>query len=210
MRSTTIKFAASATVAAAALVLSGCSDDSAGNHDMGQMSSSAGMGTSAAPSATAEASAEFNDADVTFTQMMYPHHAQAVEMAKLVDGRTSNPQVIELADAIEGAQAPEMEQMTRMLAAWGKPAPSDMGGMNHGGGMSGMMPPEQMADLAAKTGEEFDTAWLTMMIDHHNGAIEMARTELADGKNGEAKALAGNIIAAQETEIATMNGLLQR
>ncbi|MBJ8340841.1 DUF305 domain-containing protein [Antrihabitans sp. YC3-6] len=209
MRSTTIKIAASATVAAAALVLAGCSDDSDGNHDMGQMSNSAAMGTSA-PSATAEASAEFNDADVTFTQMMYPHHAQAVEMAKLVDGRTSNPQVIELADSIEGAQAPEMEQMTRMLAAWGKPAPSDMGGTNHGGGMSGMMPPGQMADLAAKTGEEFDTAWLTMMIDHHNGAIEMARTELADGKNGEAKALAGNIIAAQEAEIATMNGLLQK
>jgi uncharacterized protein (DUF305 family) len=209
MRSTTIKFAVSAAATAAALVLTGCSDDSDNNHEMGQMTSHAGMGTSA-PSATAEASAEFNDADVTFTQMMYPHHAQAVEMAKLVEGRTGNPQVIGLADAIEAAQAPEMEQMTRMLASWGKPAPSDMSGMHHGGEMSGMMTPEQMADLASKNGAEFDTAWLTMMIDHHNGAIVMARTELANGQNVEAKTLATTIIAAQETEIATMNGLLHR
>ena len=102
-----------------------------------------------------------------------------------------------------------MEQITRMLASWGKPAPTDMG-MNHSGGMSGMMTAEQMADLASKSGQEFDTMWLTMMIDHHNGAIEMARTELADGQNGEAKTLATNIIAAQEAEIATMTGLLQR
>lgn len=202
--STPIKLAVSAAVVA--LALAGCSDDSSGDHES-QISTSA---VTSAPPATADAAIEFNDTDVTFVQMMYPHHAQAIEMAELVPDRTTTPQVLELAAAIESAQAPEMDQITRMLAAWGKPAPSsDMGGMNHGDDVSGMMSPEQMADLATMTGTDFDTMWLTMMIEHHTGAIEMAQTELAGGRNGEAKQLATDIIAAQEAEIATMNGLLQ-
>ncbi len=208
LRSNPIKLAVSAVAVTATLALTGCSDDSSnssGDHQMSQMS------TSAAASATADAAAAFNDADVTFAQTMYPHHAQAIAMAELVPDRTTTRPILELAAAIEPAQAPEMDQIARMLAAWGKPTPrSDMGGgMNHGDAMSGMMSPEQMADLATKTGTDFDTMWLTMMIDHHTGAIAMAQTELAAGRNGQAKQLATDIIAAQEAEIATMNGLLQ-
>jgi len=77
-------------------------------HDMPghSMPGMSGSSTSAAPAAN------FNDADVMFLQMMYPHHAQAVEMAKLVQTRSQNQQVKDLAAAIEKAQAPEMQQMT--------------------------------------------------------------------------------------------------
>ena len=55
--------------------------------------------TGSSSSASAPASTH-NDADVTFNSMMIPHHQQAVEMAELVNGRTTNPQLIALATRI--------------------------------------------------------------------------------------------------------------
>ncbi|OZC42409.1 DUF305 domain-containing protein [Rhodococcus sp. RS1C4] len=198
-----------AAAAASAFLVVGCSNDSTDSsmdgHSMGSMSS--------APmsSAQASASAEFNDADVMFAQMMYPHHAQAVEMADMANGRTDNPDVLSLASAIAGAQQPEMDQMTAWLTEWGQPMPdmdmSDMGGMDHSSG-SGMMTAQDMDALMAASGPEFDRQWLTMMIAHHTGAIEMANTEIADGSNPDALEMARAIVATQQQEIDTMQRLL--
>ena len=198
-----------AAAAASAFLVVGCSDNAADSsmdgHAMGSMSS--------APmsSAQASASAEFNDADVMFAQMMYPHHAQAVEMADLADGRTDNPEVLSLASAIAAAQQPEMDQMTAWLTEWGQPMPDmdmgDMGGMDHSSG-SGMMTAQDMDALMAASGSEFDRQWLTMMIAHHTGAIEMANTEIADGSNPDALEMARAIVATQQQEIETMQRLL--
>ena len=106
-----------------------------------------------------------------------------------------------------------------MLSSWGMapgaagmPAmpgmdPGAMGGM---GGMSGMMSPDQMRGLEVASGPAFDRAFLEMMIEHHTGAIEMARTELAQGQSPEAKQLAAAIIDAQQSEILQMQSMLAR
>jgi len=211
-----------------ALVLAGCSDDgSMADHDMGSgtgSSSSPSSGASpstAAPDETGEEDADGqpNEADAMFLQMMHPHHAQATEMAQLVPGRTDNQAVLDLAAAIEQEQGPEMEQMAALLESYGEPAPSAdmdaMEGMDHsssGGmsGMSGMMTEEDMASLEAASGREFDQMWLSMMIEHHTGAVEMARTELEDGSDPQAQQLATDIIEAQEAEIATMEELISQ
>ncbi|MGM7648206.1 DUF305 domain-containing protein [Nocardia sp. JW2] len=186
-------------LAAVAVVAAGCGDDST-THTTEHSS------TTTASTTSATARTDFNDADVTFLQMMYPHHAQAVEMSKMVPSRTQNQQLIALAAQIEQAQAPEMRQITDLLTGFGKPAPSAEG---HGGhGMPGMMTEEQMSALAAANGAEFDRQWLQMMIEHHQGAVAMAQTELAEGTNPEAKQLATKIVADQEGEIATMRGML--
>lgn len=205
---------------AAGLAVTGCSSDTSNTSTSQTISSSTGMSgsmpgmdhggssASAAPSATRT---DFNAADVMFLQMMYPHHAQAVDMAKLVPGRSQNQQVITLAQNIERAQGPEMTQMTGLLTSFGKPAPSedmgdhDMSGM---GSMPGMMSVEQMDNLKGLSGRAFDQVWLQMMIDHHAGAIDMANTELRDGTNPDAKKLAQAIIANQQAEITQMRGML--
>lgn len=171
-------------------------------HDMPghSMPGMSGSSTSAAPAAT------FNDADVMFLQMMYPHHAQAVEMAKLVPTRSQNQQVKDLAAAIEKAQAPEMQQMTTLLAGFGKPAPSAT--MSHS--MPGLMTPQQMTELTGLSGAAFDKMWLQMMVEHHQGAITMANDELKNGTNADAKAMAQAIVTAQQAEITTMNGMLAK
>lgn len=156
--------------------------------------------------------AEFNDADVTFVQGMIPHHEQAIEMAQLADSRAESQDVKELASRIEAAQGPEIETMRGWLEEWDQPesAGDDMGGMDHGGSdMSGGMSDEDMAALEAAQGAEFDEMFLTMMVEHHQGAIEMAQTEVDEGENADAIALAEKIISDQEAEIEEMDGLLE-
>jgi len=65
-----------------------------------------------------------------------------------------------------------------------------------------------MQGLADSSGAAFDRMWLTMMIEHHEGAISMAETELSDGESAEAKSLADDIIEGQQAEVTTMQGLL--
>ncbi|QII07972.1 DUF305 domain-containing protein [Rhodococcoides fascians A25f] len=195
--------AALAVATVSAFLIAGCSSDSSPD--------STPAGSSSSSSASANVSEEFNDADAMFAQMMYPHHAQAVEMAAMVEGRTDDPDILTLASAIEAAQQPEMDRMTAWLTEWGQPAPSsdmgEMSGMDHSSGM-GMMSQQDMDALTAASGAEFDRQWLTMMIAHHTGAIEMANIEIADGSNPDAQEMARTIVATQQQEIDTMQQLL--
>jgi uncharacterized protein (DUF305 family) len=146
------------------------------------------------------ATAAPNDADVTFTQNMIPHHQQAIEMAKLVDSHTKQPQLHKLADSIIVSQGQEITLMQGWLQSWGKPATP--AGMDHGAmQMPGMMSEMEMRQLRLSKGEDFDLAFIDMMTAHHEGAIEMANTELRDGSLPEVKRLAQQIIDAQQAEI---------
>jgi uncharacterized protein (DUF305 family) len=105
--------------------------------------------------------------------------------------------------------------MSGWLSQWGQPVPSDTDGhdmadMSHGDGatMEGMMTDEEMQQLTAASGADFDRLWLELMIKHHQGAVTMATTATTDGKSAEAKALAQAIVAAQKAEIQAMQQLL--
>lgn len=158
---------------------------------------------------TSQASGTHNQADVAFAQNMVVHHQQAVEMSRSATGRAGSPEVRELAEQIAAAQGPEIDQLNGWLRDWGA-APAQHGG--HGGHqqMDGMMSAEQMRGLAQASGADFDRQFLSMMIEHHEGAVSMARTELESGAFPEAKQLAQRIIDTQRAEIDTMRGLLAR
>lgn len=184
--------------AMAALLFAGCSSDSGGHSSMDMNEDTS---TSAIP-----ASADFNAADVTFAQEMIPHHEQAVEMAEAASSRSESPEVKDLAERIEAAQGPEIEQMQGWLDDWGQGDDGDsMGDMKS---MPGMMSDDDMTKMMDASGAEFDEMFLESMIGHHEGAVEMATAQLEDGKNDEALALAQQIIDAQEAEITEMQALL--
>ncbi|MFI0351428.1 DUF305 domain-containing protein [Actinomadura sp. 9N407] len=181
---------------------------------------------SATATATSSATASHNEQDVMFAQMMIPHHRQAVQMSEIVADKSGNAEVKRLARQIEQAQAPEIETMTGWLKRWGATVPPEGGGApsgGHGGhgdggqdgagqdgaGMPGMMTPEQMGELKKATGAGLDRMFLTMMIEHHEGAVAMAEDEQAKGADPEAKKLAGTIIKTQQDEIAKMRALLK-
>jgi len=196
-----------ATLLAGTLTLTACGSDNDNVVSDGHMP---GMGSSSPMmSPTDGMDSRFNAADVTFATDMISHHRQAIEMAELAKTRAQSQQVKDLAARIEQAQDPEIQTMADWLTAWGKPVPDDMGGMDMSGSMPGMMSTEDMQMLQGMSGAGFDRMFLQMMIEHHQGAIEMARTEQADGTNADAQALAGQIGNAQTAEITTMRSMLK-
>lgn len=197
----------SATAVATTAVLAACGATSSSmNADipMGNTTSTAASSTAALPAST--------EADVTFTQLMIPHHQQAVQMADLALAQATTPDVKALAQQIKGAQGPEITMMTGWLQGWGAPMPmaGDMAGMDMGEhAATGMMSEQEMADLSNAQGADFDRLWLTMMIAHHKGAITMAQDVKASSTTPEVTSLADAIIAGQTKEIEYMNTLLK-
>lgn len=163
---------------------------------------------------TKDSKAAHNAADVSFATEMIPHHRQAVEMAQMVLDRGTAADVKGLAQRIKDAQSPEIAELSGFLTSFGEPVPASgsMGGMQHGSSMNGMgmMSDADMQKMMKLSGAELEKVFLTSMITHHDGAIEMARTELADGSYAPAKALAQKIIDAQAKEITEMRTLLKR
>jgi uncharacterized protein (DUF305 family) len=168
----------------------------------------------------AQSQTEHNQADVEFAQNMIPHHAQALAMVDVTRGRQLDPEVQALADDIMAAQTPEIETMSDWLMSWGEEVPettrdhmNSHGGADHempdDGSMPGMMSEEEMSELEAAGDAEFEDMWLRMMIEHHEGAIEMARTEQSEGLFKPALDLAEEIETAQAEEISEMGELLQ-
>jgi len=187
-------------VAAAAVlvVAAGCGGDDMGGH---------GSGSGSQSTATASGSAEFNDADVSFAQNMIAHHQQAVEMADLAPTRAASAEVKALAAQIKAAQQPEIDKMTGWLTSWGKPV-VPAGGHGSGHSMPGMMSTEDMDKLKAAKGAAFDRQFAQMMIEHHKGAIEMAKEVATKGSNPDVEKLAAEIEKVQQAEIAAMQKML--
>ena len=195
MTSVLTRVAALLAAFATATVVSSCV--TAGKEDHGAPASEASTGQAAAHNAD----------DVEFAQMMIPHHQQAVELAAMVPDRSTNPDVVALAAKVSGEQQPEISTMKALLVQWGanlEPHESGHAGM----AMQGMVDDATMVKLDSLKGADFDTLWLQSMISHHRGAIEMAKTEIADGKNADLITLARNIVTAQQAEIDQMKQIL--
>ena len=194
------KTLSAAAALAAALGLAGCAADSGTNMPMNHGSS--GPMSSMMP----DANADRNQADIMFSQMMIPHHAQAVEMSDIVLAKPDIPaEVTALATRIKDAQAPEIETMTGWLKSWHVPT---MASDHSGHGMSGMVDAEGLSKLKAAQGTEAARLFMEQMIGHHEGAIDMAQQEIGAGKHPGTVQLARDIVTAQEAEIAEMKKLL--
>ncbi len=175
----------------------------------------AGVAPAAPPAAQAQrdtARPRYTAADVRFMQHMIAHHAQALEMTRLVPERTTRRDIQLISERIDVSQRDEMALMQRWLRARGQAVPDT--GHAHGGaehaGMPGMATPAEMARLAAARGGEFDRLFLQYMIRHHEGALVMVAELFASpgaGQEGEIFSLASDVEADQRSEIARMRTL---
>ena len=169
-------------------------------------------------------STQHNEADVAFASGMLQHHAQALSMVDLTRGRPLDREVEQLAEEIRQAQAPEIETFAEWLTEWDEEVPEtvrdhanaghdgdgmgDVQGMDGMDGMDGMMSAADMEALRDAPDRTFQTMWLEMMVEHHEGAVEMAEVETQEGRYAPAVDLAGDIAASQTEEIETMRSLL--
>lgn len=152
---------------------------------------------------------EYTEADVDFVGGMLEHHAQALVMTAMVPDRTEREDIPLLAQRLEISQQDEVAQMEAWLEARDEDPAS---GHNHGDGdlVPGMLTDDQLAELEAASGAEFDRLFLEYMIHHHEGAITMV-DELRGGggaQEPEMSQLVLHIDSDQRIEIKRMQGLL--
>ena len=159
------------------------------------------VGNSSTPMDHSNHGSAMSSDETMFAQMMIPHHEQAVTMSELALKNTTNSDVIALATAIRDAQGPEIKQMQGWLD--GK-SDSHMHDME----MGGMLTDAELAELVSLKDAAFDQMFLTAMIAHHEGAIEMA-SMIKDSTKSEVKTLYENIVTSQSAEIETMKALLK-
>jgi uncharacterized protein (DUF305 family) len=164
-----------------------------------------------------------NAADFSYVTRMIEHHRQALVMTGLAEEHADSGKVRRLADRISSAQRPEIAAMRAWLernggdgeGEDGRGGHGDHGG--HGGGhdgghggapMPGMATEEQLDELRAARGGEFDRLFLKLMIAHHQGAVAMAKDVTADGEDTQIQEMAGDVAVQQTAEIGRMRAML--
>lgn len=164
----------------------------------------------------------FTEADIAFMRGMIHHHAQALEITPLAETNTTTPAIRTLAARIANAQRDEIATMEAWLRSRGLEVPEvhptahheAMAAHGHAGHhrMPGMLTAEQLRELAAARGEQFDRLFLTYMIQHHRGAVVMVRELFATDRAAQDEAvfrLASDVQVDQATEIARMERMLE-
>ncbi|MFC7330011.1 DUF305 domain-containing protein [Marinactinospora rubrisoli] len=210
----------------------GCAQSESESADGPPVLAPGAPGESASPAteeqlAAATASMRHNEADVEYVLKMIEHHNQALEMTELVPDRVDSGDIELIAERITTAQGPEIEVMESWLEtnvfgpARENPNHQNYCGLqdeesHHGGDcvpvdhsdMPGMATEEQLAELEAAEGAEFDELFVELMTTHHEGAITMAEEVIAEGENVTVNQLASDVLSEQRVEIERMRTAL--
>ena len=193
------------------------------------------LGTALGGSASAALPAE-DSVDAGFARDMQVHHGQAVQMAVLLRERSDDEVLRQIALDIELTQQNQQGQMLGWLQSWGLPQAStqpvmgwmsgpfsdDMAGMDmdedSGDGADtesenpmvamGLATPEQVAALEAADGVEAERIFLTLMIAHHRGGVQMASVAQEQAVQPQVRRLATSMVNAQTSEITVLQDLL--
>lgn len=152
-------------------------------------------------------SASADGVDAAFVRQMIPHHQMAVQMAKIARQNAKHSEIKSLATAIISAQNKEIARLREIAAASGVELGQTSGMMGADAKAMGM----SMDDMGMSMdmhgfaeADPFDRAFIDGMTPHHQGAIAMAKAQLAGGSSSELKTIARGIITAQNKEIAQM------
>ena len=184
-------------------------------------------GTTAPPPASVTAQAaradslrnSFTPADVAFMTGMIHHHAQALVMSRMAPTHGAGASLQIMAGRIINGQNDEIALMQQWLRARNQPVPdpAHAGMAGHGGEhamhMPGMLTDEQLAQLDAARGADFERLFLTFMIQHHQGARTMVDELFSTFGAAQGDAIfkiASDIGADQSSEIDRMRSMLRQ
>jgi uncharacterized protein (DUF305 family) len=176
----------------------------AGMPDMTDMSMSATM-----PRITIPKGALYTEADVRFMQGMIAHHAQAIYMSRMAAAHGADARVLKLANKIDQSQVAEIKLMQQWLRSNGQFAPDTSSW--HRMSMAGMLTSAQLAQLDSAKGPEFDRLFLTGMIHHHKGALQMVSDLFASplaAQDVDVSVFANDVVVVQTAEIGVMQQML--
>ena len=155
--------------------------------------------------------APYTVADVEFMQGMIAHHAQAIYMSRMAEKHGANPRVLRLSTKIDQSQVAEIRLMQEWLGHYGQVAPDTSSWRTMK--MAGMLTEAQLAELDGATGVAFDRAFLTLMIQHHEGALQMVKDLFAAhlaGQEVDVNVFANDVVTVQTAEIGVMRQMLSQ
>ena len=150
-------------------------------------------------------------ADVRFMQGMIAHHAQAIYMSRMAAVHNANPRVLKLANKIDQSQVAEIAIMQGWLRQNAQFVPDTSSWRTMM--MAGMLSAEQLEELDAAQGVAFDRAFLTLMIQHHEGALKMVKDLFAvprAGQEVDVNVFANDVVTVQTAEIGVMRQMLSQ
>ena len=155
-----------------------------------------------------------NSAEAGFARDMMVHHAQAVEMARIVEDKTKDPEIRSLSADIALTQQAQIGQMQGWLDVWGLPptgTEEPMAWMGHptDGPMPGMATPAEIERLGELPPDKADEMFLRLMIPHHEAAIPMARAVMERSDDPVVDAFAEKVVASQRVEVRNMQQMLE-
>ena len=153
----------------------------------------------------------FTEADVRFMQGMIAHHAQAIHMSRMAAAHGANPRVLRFANKVDQSQIAEIRLMQDWLRRNGQTAPDTSSWRTMQ--MPGMLTAEQLAALDAAKGGEFDRTFLTLMIQHHEGALKMVADLFATpqaAQDVDVSVFANDVQTVQTAEIGAMQAMLSQ
>jgi uncharacterized protein (DUF305 family) len=151
----------------------------------------------------------YAEADVRFMQGMIAHHAQAIYMSRMAAAHGATPRLLKFAQKIDQSQVAEIRLMQQWLRANQQAAPDTS--LWRKLPMPGMLTADQLATLDAAHGPEFDRQFLTLMIQHHQGALQMVADLVATpgaAQDVDVSVLANDIQTVQTAEIGLMRQML--
>jgi len=155
--------------------------------------------------------AAYTVADVEFMQGMIAHHAQAIYMSRLASSHGANPKLLKLANKIDQSQVAEIRIMQQWLRSNGQTAPDTSSWRTMR--MAGMLTDDQIKELDAAKGVDFDRAFLEYMIQHHEGALQMVKDLFATPRAGQevdVNVFANDVVTVQTAEIGAMRQMLSQ
>jgi len=186
-----------AAVAVAALI-SGC-----GGQDAGQSAPAAG-GESGG-SAAAGPTPGINPTDRAFAYGLLAQRPQIDHLVELARTNSGNPAVVAAAEALARSEQQQGDTVNALLVQWTDGAEGGQGPPPDGPTLFDRGAVERLGSL---TGPEFDTLWLQAMLNHHQAVMIMASSEIKDGADVNAKALAEAVLATRRAEVEQMQQLL--
>ncbi len=161
---------------------------------------------------------QHDDVDTGFLQDMREHHEQAVLMSFIYRSRDDiDPGLATISRSIIVGQSLEVGRMIQLLRGFGETEINEtdasmlwMGMSAQPGQMPGMATDDELDELGRLGGRAADELFARLMIEHHEGGIEMAEFAAENAKSDEVREMAASMASGQRGEIGEMLGVLDR
>jgi uncharacterized protein (DUF305 family) len=158
----------------------------------------------AAPSGSSPVHDTHNPADVAFAQRLIPQLTQEADLGGLAQERAGSAQIKDLAQRMPDERRPWIDQMTGLLREWNAQVPDSSAPDAQFGKIPGMASDQEIRQLTDASGPAFDGQFTQLMIHHHQGAISLANNERSNGQSSRLKAIALEIVNAEQHEITEL------